>query len=312
MNKTILLNCILLFVLTIYTHAQRMSRSDYIKKYKHIAINNMIEHKIPASITLAQGILESGSGNSKLARRANNHFGIKCHKDWNGRSFRYDDDERRECFRKYKNPEESFKDHSLFLSKRERYAELFKLEITDYKAWAKGLKKAGYATNPKYPKLLIKIIEENKLDSYDLQAIAMMKGKRPVVKSKKFYIVSRDDFKHVEIAGNNRKIYENNKRKFIIARNGDSFRSLADEFNIYSWQIYKYNDLDKDDKIREGQMLYLERKKGKGSKKYHFVEENESMYTISQRFGIRLKRLYRRNDMEEGTEPAIGERLRLR
>jgi len=144
-----------------------MTTEEYIEKYKDVAIKKMKEYHIPASITLAQGILESGSGNSRLARKANNHFGIKCHKDWNGKKFYMDDDERHECFRKYHNPAESYRDHSLFLTQKGRYAFLFDYDITDYKSWAYGLKKAGYATNPKYPKLLIGIIERYNLSQYD-------------------------------------------------------------------------------------------------------------------------------------------------
>ena len=150
-------------------HAQhKISVEDYILNYKDVAIDKMRVYGIPASITLAQGILESGSGNSELARKANNHFGIKCHKDWKGKTFHMDDDAKNECFRKYKSPDESYRDHSLFLTTRDRYADLFELDITDYRGWARGLKKAGYATNPKYPQLLIKIIEENRLYEFDI------------------------------------------------------------------------------------------------------------------------------------------------
>lgn len=309
---------ILVFVLIIFSYAnvfsQKLTRQEYIDKYKEIAINKMIEYKIPASITLAQGILESGNGNSKLARRANNHFGIKCHADWTGRTFYYDDDERGECFRRYKNPEESFRDHSLFLTTRDRYAHLFKYKIDDYKKWAHGLKKAGYATNPKYPGLLIRIIEENKLYIYDDEALAQYNPKHPVRKSgEKYYLVNADDFNAVEEGGYGRNIYLNNKKKFIIAREGDSFESIADEFNMYAWQIYKYNDLEKSDHIKAGQMLYLQRKKARSKVyKFHLVEKDETMYGISQKYGIRLNKLYKHNEIPEGTEPKTGTRLKLR
>ena len=147
--------------------AQKMTTEAYIQKYKYIAIKEMFDYKIPASITLAQGILESGSGNSRLAREANNHFGIKCHNDWMGAKIYKDDDKKNECFRVYTSAEQSFRDHSLFLTTKNRYAFLFDYKTTNYKSWAKGLKKAGYATNPKYPKLLIGIIEDHNLNQYD-------------------------------------------------------------------------------------------------------------------------------------------------
>ena len=149
--------------------AQNLTRLQYINKYKDEAIRQMHKHKIPASITLAQACLESNDGNSTLARKANNHFGIKCHNGWKGKGFKHDDDQKGECFRRYKNAEDSFVDHSYFLISGSRYNSLFDLKITDYKAWAHGLKAAGYATNPKYAQLLIDIIEEYKLYRYDTQ-----------------------------------------------------------------------------------------------------------------------------------------------
>ncbi len=301
--------------------SQRMSREEYIEKYRDFAIEKMHEFRIPASITLAQGILESGSGNSRLAKKANNHFGIKCHSDWNGKTFREDDDERRECFRKYKKAEDSYRDHSYFLTKRGRYSDLFKLEITDYKGWAYGLKKAGYATNPKYPQLLIKIIEDNKLYQYDRDLpradntkpmAADATDSKIVMNTKRVFFPDNASLTPVETAGNKRKIYENNRRKFILARKDDDFWKIADEFGIYSWQVYKYNELDKNDSLVEGQMLYLEKKRNRAEEEYHIVRENENMYSISQKYGIKLRKLYKHNDMEEGIQPRVGQRLVLR
>lgn len=314
---------LIIFVAVILPAAfsQRMSREEYIEKYRDIAIEKMHEFRIPASITLAQGILESGSGNSRLARKANNHFGIKCHSDWKGKTFREDDDERRECFRKYRKAEDSYRDHSYFLTKRGRYSDLFKLEITDYKGWAHGLKKAGYATNPKYPQLLIKIIEDHKLYQYD-QDLPQAKNSTPIAKNasgsktvtntKRVYFPDNASLAPVETAGDERKVYENNRRKFILARKGDDFWKIADEFGIYTWQVYKYNELDKDDSLVEGQMLYLEKKRNRAEEEYHIVRENENMYSISQKYGIKLRKLYKHNDMEEGTQPKVGQRLVLR
>ncbi|MCF8233233.1 MAG: glucosaminidase domain-containing protein [Bacteroidales bacterium] len=311
-----LFTAICFLLLSGFVTGQKMTREEYIERYKDIAIEKMKEYRIPASITLAQGILESGDGNSKLARKANNHFGIKCHKGWRGKTFRQDDDLRNECFRKYDQVEDSYRDHSYFLTQRDRYAGLFKLNITDYKAWARGLKKAGYATSPIYPQLLIKIIEENKLYNFDQETIALLEKKEydPPEASDVYYIVDETEFRPVSVGGDNREIYLNNKRKFIIAKEGDDFWSLADEFNIYAWQVYKYNDLDKTDQLKPGQMVYLQKKKRKSKEyEYHLVEKGETMYSISQRYGIKLKRLYKMNDLDENfTRPKAGTRLKLR
>lgn len=293
-------------------HAQKITREEYIEKYKDAAMRKMAEFKIPASITLAQGILESGTGNSRLAKHANNHFGIKCHKGWKGQKFFQDDDLKNECFRKYKTVEESYKDHSYFLTKRDRYSDLFKLDITDYKAWAKGLKKAGYATNPRYPEVLIKIIEDYELYKFDQFALSLQ-GEFDEIHGRKYYIVNSEDFEVVEKEGeNNRNIYENNRRKFIIAKSGDNFRKIAEEFNMYTWQIYKYNDLEKTDQLKQGQMVYLQKKRNRGESKYHLLEKGETMYSVSQKYGIKLKKLYKRNGIERGKQPPVGTRLKLK
>lgn len=281
-------------------------QEEYIKKYKDIALREMAEFKIPASITLAQGIIETGSGKSRLAKEANNHFGIKCHVGWEGESVKMDDDAPNECFRKYKNAEESFKDHSFFLSQRPRYASLFDLEITDYKGWAHGLKKAGYATNPKYGDLLIKIIEDHelyKLDKLDPKTEETVVDEVPKNKNRKFEAFA--------IAKHNRKVFTNNNRKFIFARKGDDFAKIASDFEIYTYQIWKYNDLDKKDKIAEGQMIYLEKKRNEASKPHHVVEEGETMYSISQFYGMKMSQLYKKNRMKKDTEPRVGQVLWL-
>ncbi len=315
--KSFILSFILPVVLfSLTSFAQKQSTQQYIKKYKDIAIKKMKEYKIPASITLAQGILESGNGNSRLARKANNHFGIKCHKDWNGKKFRLDDDKRRECFRKYKSVEESFSDHSYFLTQRPRYSFLFKLGITDYKGWAYGLKKAGYATNPKYPQLLIKIIEENKLNTFDQTTSSSTKPKKKkdeiITYDPNFILPSEEDFEAIEISVNNRQIFTNNSIKFIFAQKDDTFYKIARDFEIYTWQVYKYNDLKKSDKIKEGQIIYIQSKKNKGNLKFHIVKEYETMYSISQLYGIKLKQLYKKNKMSEGSRPQVGQKLKLR
>jgi hypothetical protein len=156
-----------LFLLLSFTSFSQTLTNDYINDYKDLAVEEMKLYNIPASITLSQGILESSNGESMLATKANNHFGIKCHSSWQGDRVFHDDDEKGECFRKYNNVEDSYRDHSLFLANSSRYSFLFDIPIQNYKSWAKGLKKAGYATNPKYSKLLINIIKRYNLDQYD-------------------------------------------------------------------------------------------------------------------------------------------------
>jgi len=316
MTKSTLLP--VLFVIVCFMDAfgqQKITTEQYISQYKIIAMEKMREYKIPASITLAQGILESGSGNSKLARHANNHFGIKCHTGWKGRSYYMDDDEKNECFRAYKDPDESFKDHSLFLTQRPRYTFLFDLDIMDYKAWAKGLSKAGYATNPRYPELLIRIIEEYKLHQYD--ELAMKKGKLPkeqlVEEDHHFVPADTSSFTFEGYSVMGRKVYVNNNRKFIFALSNDNISDLAHEFALYSWQIVKYNELAKHDSLVAGQMIYLEKKRRKAAdEKYHEVQVGESMYSISQRYGVRLKVLHRKNNIPIGVQPAAGTKVKLR
>ncbi len=302
---------LMFFAISVFTavHAQKMTRSEYIEKYKDIAIQEMVEFNIPASITLAQGILESGSGNSTLAREANNHFGIKCHKGWDGETMKFDDDAPNECFRKYDDPYDSYKDHSFFLSQRGRYSFLFDLEITDYKGWARGLKKAGYATNPKYAQLLIKIIEENQLYKYDLLdddyvAVNEFPNEIPKDQNRKYTPLA--------VAGNNRKVFTNNGKKFIFARKGDDFYKIADDLNVYNFQIWKYNDLEKKDRLQEGDMVYIQKKRNKSkTEAYHYVKPGETMHSISQLYGIRLNKLYKLNRMEKGSKPRTGQRLWL-
>ena len=316
MKKTLIILILTGLFCPVFLSAQnRMTTEEYIKKYKDIAIKKMKEYGIPASITLAQGILESGSGNSKLAQKANNHFGIKCHKDWHGKTFYMDDDEEHECFRKYSKAEDSYRDHSLFLTQRGRYSFLFDYDITDYKKWAYGLKKAGYATNPKYPQLLIGLIERYDLAQYDT-------GKW---KKKKHHKKEETNLSGVAApvtadlipAGNNsagRQLFTNNGKKVIVAKEGDSYYNIAEEFDIYAWQLYSYNDVSKKHNLKPGELVYLEKKKRKAGKKFktHIVSEGESMQMISQIYGIRLKHLYKMNNLPEGIQVPAGTKLKIR
>lgn len=276
----------------------KMTVEQYLEKYSKIAIEEMYRSRIPASITLAQGLLESGNGNSRLALVANNHFGIKCKKDWTGESIREDDDEAQECFRKYPTAEDSYRDHSEFLMKGQRYAFLFDLEPTDYKGWAEGLKRAGYATNPNYPTLLISLIERHNLHRFDLQ------------KPTETQVAEVKQEIKAEVATQTNLTV--NGIPAIVARSKDSYASIALEHDMRVWQIYKYNDLTKDATIKAGDTIYIKPKNYKGPQDFYTVANGDNMQRVSQRFGIKLSKLYKRNLMKPGQEPAVGEQLYLR
>jgi hypothetical protein len=284
--------------------------NNYIQKYSDIAIREMAEYHIPASITLAQGILESNAGRSDLALEANNHFGIKCHKEWTGKTFFKDDDAKNECFRKYENPFESFRDHSYFLTRRDRYKGLFLLDIKDYKGWATGLKSAGYATNPVYAQLLIKTIETYFLDRFDNMTYTEARsdttdGQDVSVWLKKFSVIGK--------ASGNRTMYENNGLRLIIAGPDDNLYVIARDCNISVDKLLKYNDLAKATALQPGQIVYLDHKRRKGSAPAHKVQSGETLYTLSQVYGIRIKMIYKRNgEIRKGAEPRPGTVLRLR
>jgi Mannosyl-glycoprotein endo-beta-N-acetylglucosaminidase/LysM domain len=286
--------------------------NKYIRQYKEIAVKEMMVYRVPASITLAQGILESNAGCSDLAVKANNHFGIKCHKEWTGKTFYKDDDAKDECFRKYDSPVESFRDHSWFLTQRDRYKSLFDLDVTDYKGWATGLKKAGYATNPEYAQKLIKTIETFGLYKFDNADFATTFGDTLKTMSapekqawlRKFVVVTK--------GGGNRDIFENNRLQMIIARPDDNLYTIARDFKTTVSDLLTYNDLKKATDLKAGQIVYLEHKRRKGAAENHKVQPGESLYSISQLYGIKLKLLYKRNDLREGVEPKKGTILRLR
>lgn len=270
---------------------------EYILQYKEIAINEMLTHGIPASITLAQGLLESGNGNSALSVYANNHFGIKCHKEWSGPSYIMDDDAENECFRKYERVADSYKDHSLFLKTRPRYSFLFELPTTDYKAWAKGLKLAGYATLPTYAEELIDIIERHKLFEYDKLQVLASKTVKP---------------EQVKLKAEIKPVLKFNNIKFIIIKPGDTFYKISSEQNLEIKQLLRFNDMDEKDKLICGTKIYLEPKHNKAMENYHVVCKGETMKSIAQFHGIKLKSLYAKNNLKIGEEPAVGDVLNLR
>jgi len=305
MKNIFLLFC---FFLANFTFAQvntRQTKEQYVEKYKAIAVSEMIRTGVPASITLAQGILESSSGNSQLSTEAKNHFGIKCHKEWKGPKMYMDDDTIGECFRVYGSPEESFTDHSNFLRTRQRYAFLFELEKTDYRGWALGLKKAGYATNPNYAQLLIDLIEKMQLMQYDLMD---ENGLKSLVQQSKPIPKQNLDAKVIQ-----QIIKYNDIDAYAVQKNDEGPLSVAEKFQMMPWQIYKYNDLPKDKFLFEpSEIIYLKPKRRRARTPYHKVGATETLWQISQLHGIRLSSLRRKNHLEEGQEPAEGSILFLR
>lgn len=300
------------------------SLKNYINQYSVLAMKEMRRTGVPASITLAQGIIESDYGRSRLAREANNHFGIKCHNGWKGRTIIHDDDKRNECFRSYNMVSESFYDHSDFLRQGSRYRFLFELRPDDYKGWARGLKSAGYATNPRYARMLIDMISENNLHVYD--QIALSNNDIDDIYRGSGNEIVNDNSKIAEISSGSRlkddtfiiekenRIKVRNRIKFVRVRENDTFESLVEEFDLLRWELYRYNELNENDELYEGQILYLQpkRKKAAAGNDFHILKEGETIYDVSQLYGIKLKALYRNNRMEPGYEPPAGTELWLR
>lgn len=309
LNQIIL--CAIL-LLSLVTNA-KISQSEYIDTWKEVAVQQMLEQGIPASITMAQGILESGYGNSTLAVKANNHFGIKCHSDWKGKKVYHDDDKKGECFRKYPSAIESFADHSIFLTSKSRYEDLFKLKRTDYKGWAKGLRKAGYATNPKYPDLLIDLIERLDLDKLDKRgSYELVKDPLPMVanaelkkedkkagKQKNKKAKKEKPIVQIKTNYNSHQInVSEDKLKYIVAKKGDTYYRIAKEFSLNIRQLYRYNDVDnKAEVIEIGSRIYLmpKRKRSKKEDKVEITENNVTLRSLSQDKGIKLKALLEYN-----------------
>lgn len=275
----------------------------YINQYKDLAIREMLQYRIPASVTLAQAVFESGAGRSRLARLGNNHFGIKCH-DWTGRTIAEDDDALGECFRAYDHPLQSFEDHSKFLVNSSRYRRLFSLSMQDYRGWAHGLKACGYATNPRYAYKLIELIELYKLYVYD---------------SARSY-----DHAMVEYSGNQTVINQAkplhpiaifNKNYYIRARRGDTFKLIGEEIGVSYKKIAKYNERDKDDALTEGEIIFLKKKRKRAPKAFknrpHIVKNGESLYIIAQIYGMRLSSLYKLNDFTPDHTIHVGDVVRV-
>ncbi len=283
----------------------------YVKKYADMAVKEMVRSGVPASITLAQGMLESGSGMSKLATQGNNHFGIKCHKGWEGKSMKVDDDAPNECFRVYSSVADSYKDHSDFLRYRDRYKFLFDLERTDYKGWAYGLKKAGYATDPGYPAKLIKYIEEYKLYKYDV--LSKVEEKEVplsplVIEAPK---MAREEF-HFPLT---RELFSKNGVPFVYSLEGETYRSIAKYYHLFHQEILRFNDLRKDEELLPGTVVYLSFKENHtqpGLDKYIIEQEGEDFHAICQRFAVKEKAILKLNGWKKVPFLAEGDEIKLR
>ena len=307
--------------------SQKISKEEYIRTYKDFAIREMKRMGVPAAITLAQGILETENGNSPLVKKSNNHFGIKCKSSWTAEGVSHDDDAIGECFRTYKDAEGSYRDHSNYLRGNERYAFLFRLDPRDYKGWAYGLKRAGYATNPKYPEILIKNIEENNLQQYTMVAV----NEVPVFDASKYQSDPEDKAfaAIVKSAGssagfsNNQQVsfvssysskdkIEINGSKAVYETKGRSLLAIATENNINLNKLLEYNDMEKDGLLEEDQFIFLEKKSKEGDKDIYTVKSNETLFDVAQKNGIRLHNLYEYNDLRGDERIYPGSKLKLK
>ncbi len=332
----------LLLAISLFTAASAQSDKQhvdaYVNLYKDLAIAEMMRTGVPASITLAQGIIETGGGQSDLASSANNHFGIKCKADWTGETVLHNDETRNECFRKYTTVEDSYKDHSDFLKSRPNYAFLFKLDPTDYEGWAKGLRKAGYATNPAYAQSIIKMIVENNLQQYSLLALHSTDNTQEDTLA-----VNNVTENSLQLADNNKEetivqpivlvsvpkaemkrktkaeyypantVFTINEARVIYAESGTSMLALANNYNVALKKLIEFNDVDeKTDILNATQLIFLEKKPRKGTKDIHIVEENETLHDIAQKEGIQLSVIMEYNSLKKGMQPATGERIYLK
>lgn len=310
-----------LLVSVVASAQSKISREEYIKKYKELVLESQEVYGIPASIKMAQAILESDNGNSRLARQANNHFGIKCKKEWEGETINHDDDAPQECFRKYSSAKESFRDHSQFLDNSPRYQDLFSLDPLDYKAWAYGLKAAGYATNPKYPEILIKIIEDFQLYTLDrsntlaenIENKESDKIEIPVSDTSSNDKIDMDNYVVSLNKINGYSVYTNNGSEFVFASEGDTYERIAKAFGVSAKRIRDFNDVDPSALLTDGQQVYVKRKakRANNGKLIHVVKQGDSMHSISQQYGIRLKSIARMNNREKSAVLNQGQQIRL-
>lgn len=309
----------------------RQTREEYIDRYKHIAIDQMERYGIPASITLAQGILESDCGNSALSRSSNNHFGIKCKRDWTGEKVYHDDDAKGECFRAYPTVEASYDDHAEFLDRQPRYEALFSYRSDDYRSWAHGLKKAGYATAPDYAQRLIRIIEESQLYLLDRPDGGRLYASRhgsqttgdewfadqsAVAPAPSGGGIDPDNYRVALTSHKGYDVYATNGVRYVLAREGDTFRTIGRAFRLSARTLRKYNDIaDATAEPMTGEAIYIERKKNRweGSEYCHICREGETAYAVSQRYGLRLHAVVKLNKLGKRNTPLRkDEQLRIR
>ncbi len=326
-------------------HAQTWKNDNqYIQKFAPFAVEEMEKYKIPASITLAQGLLETGGGQSRLAIQGNNHFGIKCKEDWTGKTMKHTDDAPNECFRVYDDPRDSYEDHSKFLANRKYYVNLFKLDMKDYKSWAHGLKKAGYATNPRYAYILIDKIEKYKLYEFDntdsKEVFYTVLKLYPDLRNDKIFMAQLDQssretqpvtveipYQQTSFANQQQNVektvtkaealnsiliksHPNENRKFIIIPIDTDLEAIANKFKISETRLMKWNELDSN-QLRKNDILFLESKSSTGNVATYKTQAGESMHDIAQKFGIKLKKLYSKNRMDFGEQPKPGQLIYL-
>ena len=302
----------ILLVMVLAVAATDSDFEKYIRKYSSIAVSEMQRTGVPASITLAQGLVESAAGKSSLASKSNNHFGIKCHSDWKGRKTYKDDDKAMECFRVYSNANASFKDHSDFLRYQDRYKSLFDLDPTDYKAWAHGLKKAGYATDPKYAEKLIKVIEDYSLYRFDKETSDIPEPPSAIEQP---VVASRSESREVIRFSMTRSIFEINGLSCVYAVEGDTYASLAAANDLFESEILRFNDRLKAVDLKPGEIVYLQAKKNQaapGVPKYIAGPDGASLRDIAQRFGVRLAAICRYNGLPGDCIPLEGDTILLR
>ena len=323
-KSVVILLCALVGVVSVVAK-ERQTREEYVEKYKAIAIAHMERYGIPASITMAQGILESDSGNSRLSRSSNNHFGIKCKKSWTGERVYHDDDAKGECFRAYPSVEASYQDHADFLDQSPRYDSLFAYSADDYRSWARGLKACGYATAPDYAERLVKIIESMKLYLLDKENGNKIyaAAKSAAANTEAWWesnIATSDEQINpnaFRVTVNSHKgygVYRSNHTFYVVAKEGDTFESVGEIFDISPKMLRKFNDVPKDGKLAKGDIVYIERKKTQwlGNVMQHKVVRDENIYSLSQSYGIRLKSLKKLNRMREGEDVKRGDIIRLK
>jgi hypothetical protein len=298
---------------------------EYINNYKHLAMQEMKRTGIPAAITLGQGIHETSAGKSDLVIKSNNHFGIKCKAEWTGMKVYHDDDSRGECFRRYDSAAQSYKDHSNFLRGSDRYAFLFRLDPTDYKGWAAGLKKAGYATNPKYAPIIIKLIEDYNLEQYTLIAMGKLLPSDEIIAQVPLPAANTPDAKlfiQMEPEEPANAIpgppvtypageFTINNTRVIFSKEGTSLLSLAQQFDIPLSRLLEFNELQGLEVLEKDQLVYLQRKRRTGMNEFHVVANGESLYDICQAEAIRLDSLLEFNHLQKTMQPAVGEKLYL-